>query len=78
MALAYRAGALGGTAPVALNAADEVAVDAFLAGRLPFSRIPWVLEETLAQTPVGPADSVAAVDEADRRARKTAGNILAS
>jgi len=45
--LAYAAGRRGGTAPLALNAADEVAVDAFLAGALRFDRIPTVIERVL-------------------------------
>lgn len=45
--LAYEAGRRGGTAPLALNAADEVAVDAFLAGALRFDRIPSVIERVL-------------------------------
>lgn len=47
MALAYRAGELGGAAPAALNAADEVAVAAFLEGRAGFLDIPRVLEAVL-------------------------------
>ncbi|AFZ68864.1 1-deoxy-D-xylulose 5-phosphate reductoisomerase [Deinococcus peraridilitoris DSM 19664] len=50
--LAYQAGECGGLAPVALNAADEVAVEAFLAGSLPFTGIPRVIEQILAETPV--------------------------
>ena len=45
--LAYRAGELGGTAPTALNAADEVAVAAFLEGRLPYLGIPKLLARVL-------------------------------
>ena len=48
LALAYEAGRRGGSAPLALNAADEVAVAAFLAGDLRFDRIPAVLECVLA------------------------------
>jgi len=47
LALAYAAGEAGGDAPVRLNAADEVAVEAFLAGRLRFDGIPRVLEAVL-------------------------------
>ena len=62
--LAYAAGEAGGDAPVRLNAADEVAVDAFLAGRLPFTGIPRVLEAVLATaTTAGPTwDTLAAID----------------
>jgi 1-deoxy-D-xylulose-5-phosphate reductoisomerase len=49
--LAREAGLAGGTAPCVLNAADEVAVDAFLAGRLPFTGIAEVVAETLSELP---------------------------
>jgi len=48
LTLAYAAGRLGGDAPLRLNAADEVAVEAFLAHRIPFTAIPKVLEAVLA------------------------------
>jgi 1-deoxy-D-xylulose-5-phosphate reductoisomerase len=69
LALAYQAGRAGGLAPAALNAANEVAVAAFLAGDLPWSSIPDVLERVLAGHNGDPADSVEAVIEADERAR---------
>lgn len=47
LALAYQAGKLGGVAPVALNAADEIAVTAFLQKRIGFTDIPVMLEKTL-------------------------------
>ncbi|MDO4245156.1 MAG: 1-deoxy-D-xylulose-5-phosphate reductoisomerase [Deinococcus sp.] len=53
LALAYRAGEAGGLAPVALNAADEIAVDAFLAGQIGYLDIPRVLERVLDDTPAG-------------------------
>ncbi|MCS7057507.1 MAG: 1-deoxy-D-xylulose-5-phosphate reductoisomerase, partial [Meiothermus sp.] len=53
LALAYEAGRIGGLAPVALNAADEVAVEAFLQGRIGYLEIPRVLEKVLQQTPRG-------------------------
>ncbi len=49
--LAYRAGVMGGVAPAYLNAADEVAVAAFLAGHIPFTAIPALLERALEQVP---------------------------
>lgn len=66
--LAYEAGRRGGYAPVYLNAADEVAVPAFLGGEISFSDIPRVLERTLAGAPAGaPAwDDLAAADAAAR------------
>jgi 1-deoxy-D-xylulose-5-phosphate reductoisomerase len=47
LALAYQAGKMGGVAPVALNAADEIAVSAFLSGQIRFTDIPVLLEKTL-------------------------------
>ena len=49
--LAREAGEAGGTAPCVLNAADEVAVSAFLGGRIPFTAIAEVVEETLEAMP---------------------------
>jgi 1-deoxy-D-xylulose-5-phosphate reductoisomerase len=49
LALAYQAGRMGGVAPVALNAADEVAVEAFLKKKIRFTDIPVLLEKTLLQ-----------------------------
>ncbi|MGH8161558.1 MAG: 1-deoxy-D-xylulose-5-phosphate reductoisomerase [Gammaproteobacteria bacterium] len=72
--LAREALATGGTAPAVLNAANEVAVAAFLGGDLDFSAIPEVIGRTLASTQAPPArdlDTVLAVDdEARRRARE--------
>lgn len=74
--LAYRAGELGGLAPIYLNAADEVAVSAFLEGRIGFDAIPRVLEAVLAAAPAGELawDAIPAAD-ADARslARSVAG-----
>ena len=53
LALAYRAGETGGLAPVALNAADEIAVDAFLQGQIGFTDIPRLLEYVLDHTLTG-------------------------
>ncbi len=68
--LAYQALAAGGSMPVALNAANEIAVDAFLAGRLPFPAIAHVIERTLSAHDVQTTDSLAGVREADRWARQ--------
>ncbi|WP_165953273.1 1-deoxy-D-xylulose-5-phosphate reductoisomerase [Deinococcus sp. S9] len=51
--LAYRAGQAGGLLPTALNAADEVAVEAFLDGRIGFMDIPRLIERVLDETPAG-------------------------
>ncbi|MBA2292425.1 MAG: 1-deoxy-D-xylulose-5-phosphate reductoisomerase [Gemmatimonadales bacterium] len=63
------AGRQGGTAPAAFNAANEVAVAAFLAGRIPFGRIPEVIEHALDHHDGSAADSLDAVRSADRAAR---------
>ena len=68
--LAYEALRAGGTMPVALNAANEIAVDAFLAGRLPFPAIAQVIEKTLAAHDVQRGDSLAGVRAADTWARE--------
>jgi 1-deoxy-D-xylulose-5-phosphate reductoisomerase len=62
----------GGTAPALLNAANEVAVDAFLAGALGFCEIAQVGEEVLEREPVTPGLELAEVYDADRRARDAA------
>jgi 1-deoxy-D-xylulose-5-phosphate reductoisomerase len=74
--LAYAALRAGGTIPAVLNAANEVAVEAFLAGRLPFTGIGGVIEATLARTDSHSADSLAAVLEADALARRTATGLV--
>jgi 1-deoxy-D-xylulose-5-phosphate reductoisomerase len=72
LGLAYAALRAGGTAPAVLNAANEVAVEAFLAGRLAFTGIAGVIADALAAVPAGPADELAQVMEADARARRAA------
>lgn len=74
--LAYEAGRRGGTAPAVFNAADEVAVSAFLAGRLGFLGIAEVIERTLAAVGDGDATTVEGVLAADREARETAASLL--
>jgi 1-deoxy-D-xylulose-5-phosphate reductoisomerase len=72
--LAYRAAREGGTAPTILNAANEVAVDAFLGRRIRFTEIASVVDDTLARfpaVPVGP-EGLEQLLEADRRAREIA------
>lgn len=75
--LAYRAGAQGGAAPAWLNAANEVAVAAFLDGRLSWLGIAEVVEEVLDAWKDEPLDSVTAVLEADRLARERAEAVVA-
>jgi 1-deoxy-D-xylulose-5-phosphate reductoisomerase len=76
LALAYRALRAGGNAPAVLNAANEVAVEAFLDGRLTFQGIGAVIAATLDAVPVGPADDLAAVLAADAAAREAAQGLL--
>jgi 1-deoxy-D-xylulose-5-phosphate reductoisomerase len=71
--LAYAAGRAGGVAPAVFNAADEVAVAAFLDGRLGFTDIPAVIARALDEAGRGPADSVDAVRAADSVARQLVG-----
>ena len=75
--LAYEALATGGTAMAVLNAANEVAVEAFLAGQIPFTAIARVNEATLAACELTPADSLERVVAADAAARREAGRQLA-
>ena len=67
----------GGTAPAVLNAANEVAVAAFLGGRLGFLGIPAVIEAVLDRQGSGPAEDLATVLDADRRAREMAEAMVA-
>jgi 1-deoxy-D-xylulose-5-phosphate reductoisomerase len=73
--LAREAGIAGGTAPCILNAADEVAVEAFLAGRLPFTGIPEVVEETLSELPVQAPGHFEELFAVDSQARERAAAI---
>jgi 1-deoxy-D-xylulose-5-phosphate reductoisomerase len=72
LALAREAGEKGGTSPCALNAANEVAVAAFLAGRLPFLGIAETVAETLAAGDWAPAGDLDELVEADKEARRLA------
>ena len=75
--LAYEAAEKGGAHAIALNAADEVAVEGFLAGRIPFMGIPRTIERVLASTPETHPTTIAGVLSADREARETARALLA-
>jgi 1-deoxy-D-xylulose-5-phosphate reductoisomerase len=70
--LAYEAAEAGGTKTVALNAADEVAVAAFLEGSIRFDEIPRIIEDVLTATNSGKLESIAKVLEADAEARRLA------
>jgi 1-deoxy-D-xylulose-5-phosphate reductoisomerase len=75
--LARDAARVGGTAPCTMNAANEVAVHAFLGGRLRFLDIAAVIEETLAQLGSRPVHSFESLGEADAEARRVAGELVA-
>lgn len=77
LALAMEAGRRGGTYPAVLAAADEVAVEEFLAGRIRFTDIPRLIEWVLAAHSPGPEDDLDAVLEADTWARRQARAVLA-
>lgn len=78
LSLAYEAGRIGGSAPAWLNAANEVAVQAFLDRRLTWSGIAEVLEESLELHDGTPATSVDVVIDVDRRARRVAEDLIGS
>lgn len=72
LALAYAAQQTGGSATCTLNAADEVAVEAFLEGRISFPGIAEVVEETLERVPVRSPGSIGEVLDIDERSRAVA------
>lgn len=76
LAIAEAAGREGGGAPCVMNAANEVAVAAFLDGRLPFLRIAEVIEETLEKTPRGPIGHFNQLATLDQEARLTADDLV--
>jgi len=72
LGLAYEAAESGGAHPVALNAADEVAVAAFLNGQIRFDEIPRVIEDVLSATKTGKMESIKQVLETDLESRRAA------
>jgi 1-deoxy-D-xylulose-5-phosphate reductoisomerase len=74
--LAREAGEAGGTAPCVLNAADEVAVEAFLAKRIPFTGIPEVIERTLEALPAAPVRHFEDLFDVDEAAREHARGLV--
>jgi 1-deoxy-D-xylulose-5-phosphate reductoisomerase len=72
LGLAYEAAEAGGAKTVALNAADEVAVAAFLDGCIRFTEIPAIIKMVLAETKVGELESISKVLAADAEARQIA------
>jgi 1-deoxy-D-xylulose-5-phosphate reductoisomerase len=75
--LAREAAEAGGTAPCVLNAANEVAVHAFLAGDLSFTGIPRVIESTLSELPAQPVRHFSDLYAADAEAREVARGVTA-
>jgi 1-deoxy-D-xylulose-5-phosphate reductoisomerase len=74
--LSYEAQETGGSATCTLNAADEIAVEAFLAHRISFPAIAEIVEETLARVPNREPSSVAEVLEIDEESRRTARGLV--
>ena len=75
--MAREAGIEGGTAPCVLNAANEIAVHAFLAGELPFTGIAEVIERTLEAVETKPVRHFSDLYAADTEARETARKVAA-
>jgi 1-deoxy-D-xylulose-5-phosphate reductoisomerase len=76
--LAYEAAEIGGAHCIALNAADEIAVDAFLGRQIPFLGIPRTIEEVLERTPAHHPETIAGVLEADSQARERAREVVSA
>lgn len=74
--LAFEAAEKGGAYCIALNAADEIAVEAFLSHRIPFMGIPRTIEEVLARTPDAHPATIQEVLSADRNAREMANELV--
>ena len=74
--LAREAALAGGTAPCVLNAANEIAVHAFLEGRLPFTAIAETIDRTLSELPAEPVRAFESLYDADRAARVVAGETV--
>jgi 1-deoxy-D-xylulose-5-phosphate reductoisomerase len=76
LGLAYESIKAGGSATCVLNAADEIAVEAFLGGRISFPAISTVVEETLSRTAVRELFTIDEVLEADGDARRVAEDVI--
>jgi 1-deoxy-D-xylulose-5-phosphate reductoisomerase len=76
--LAFDAQRAGGTAPTILNAANEIAVEAFLSGSVAFLQLAEIVEETLSLSKISPASDLTTIIEADKNARETAKVWIAS
>src|ERR1700733_14122204 len=78
LGLAYGAAEAGGGKTVALNAADEVAVEAFLEGHIGFEKIPEVIEQVVTATASGKMESIKEVLQTDAQARRAALDVVGS
>ncbi|MBB1629686.1 1-deoxy-D-xylulose-5-phosphate reductoisomerase [Cupriavidus sp. UME77] len=78
LGLAFDALRAGGVAPAVLNAANEVAVEAFLQGRIRFTDIARIVAQVLAQASPGSVDTLEGVMDIDQDARRSAGALLES
>ena len=76
LGLAYEAARVGLDAPVVLNASNEVAVQAFLDGRIGFTHIAQVVADTMARAIFKEPDSLSGVQESDKEARATSAEII--
>src|ERR1700690_1441258 len=76
--LAYEAAGAGGGKTVALNAADEVAVQGFFEGQIGFEQIPEVIEQVVTATKSGKMESIPQVLQTDAQARREAQEAVAS
>src|SRR6185295_2169003 len=76
LGMAYEAATAGGSATATLNAADEIAVEAFLAGNIPFPGIAATVAECLEQVPARRLTSVADLLDVDRESRRVAQQII--
>ena len=74
--MAYQAAEAGGAACIALNAADEVAVGAFLEGTISFTGIPRTIEAVLEVTPPRHPETIQEVLQMDAEARRVAHNVV--
>ena len=78
LALAFAAAKAGGVAPTVLNAANEIAVAAFLDDGLPYLQIPVIVEKTLSAIQNGTVDSLEVILEVDARARRVAQDLIST
>ncbi|HWP98621.1 MAG TPA: 1-deoxy-D-xylulose-5-phosphate reductoisomerase [Syntrophomonadaceae bacterium] len=76
LGLAYQAGSMGGTMPAVLNAANETAVEAFLQGRIPFTRIAVLVEQVMSRHQVITHPNLETILDADAMARQTCSSLI--